>query len=115
MNKLHSANELAVKFLNFLGKRKPTQEQVQITEKLLLTAVVQEQLYFEECLTRREQECLLLAAKGYTTKETARILNLKKSTVESHRLSILKKLVCNNIGQAVLEGMRFGYVPRNSS
>lgn len=112
MDKLHNANQLAAKFLRFLGKRKPTQDQLKLTEKLLLTAVVQEHLYFDERLTEREQECLLLAAKGYTTKETARILKIKKSTVETHRVSIFKKLVCNNIGQAVLEGIRFGYIPR---
>lgn len=112
MDKLNNANELAVKFLKFLGKRKPTQEQLKVTKKLLLTAVVQEHLYFDERLTQREKECLLLAAKGYTTEETARILNIKKSTVETHRLSIYRKLVCNNIGQAVLEGMRFGSIPR---
>jgi DNA-binding CsgD family transcriptional regulator len=113
MDKSHHVNDLAVKFLKFLGKRKPTQQHIEITKKLLLTAVIQEHLYFDEKLTKREKECLLLAAKGYSTEETANILEITLSTVESHRLSIFKKLQCNNIGQAVLEGIRFGHIPRS--
>lgn len=107
MNKLAHVNDLTVKFLKFLGKRKPTQKHINVTQKLLFTAVIQKHLYSDDRLTQREQN---LAAKGYTTDETARILSIKKSMVETHRLSVFKKLSCRNIGQAVFEGIRFGQV-----
>lgn len=109
MDKSQPKNELAVKFLKALGKRKPKQKHLELTEKLLFSAVVREQLYFDKQLTKQEANCLLLAAKGLTTNEIAGILEVKKSTVETHRISILRKLSCTTITQAVFEAMRFGY------
>jgi DNA-binding CsgD family transcriptional regulator len=110
MNKLQRSNTLALTFLKSLGIRKPTATQTQMTEKFLTTAMIQEQLYFDLKLTAKEQACLLLAAKGYTNEETAHVLMIKKSTVNTHRINICKKLQCNNITQAVVTGIRFGKI-----
>lgn len=108
-------NDLAVKFLKLLGKRNPSQQHIKLTEKLFSTAVVNTHLILSARLTEREQNCLLLAAKGYTTEETAQVLNIKPSTVETHRLSILNKLSCSNMSQAVFEGIRMGKIQQESN
>lgn len=60
-------------------------------------------------LTERERSCLLLAASGKTSNETANLLGIKASTVETYRKNIKEKLACNTIAQAVFEGLRCGY------
>ena len=114
MDKTQSINELAVKFLKAVGKRKPNQKHIELTRKLLLTAVVQAHLYFDEKLTEQESNCLLLAAKGLSLDETATVLNITSKTVEMHRRNIMEKLSSSNITQAVFEAIRFGYIQPES-
>lgn len=57
-------------------------------------------------LTVREKECLLWAARGKSSEETALILNLKISTVNYYRKKIKEKLDCINMAQAVYEGIK---------
>ena len=58
--------------------------------------------------------CLFLAAKGKTSSETADFFETKRSTVESHRKEVLRKLSCRSIGQPIYEGIRYGYLsPKN--
>ena len=45
-----------------------------------------------ERLTSREREVAQLVAQGYSSKELARALSLRKSTVDNHRARILEKL-----------------------
>lgn len=115
MEKSPIVSDLAVRFLRLLGKKKPSQQHIRLTEKLLSTAVVNEHLILDERLTEREQNCLLLAAKGYTTEETAKILNVKPSTVETHRHSIINKLSCSNMSQAIFEGIRMGRIEQKNN
>jgi DNA-binding CsgD family transcriptional regulator len=61
-------------------------------------------------LTEREVECLYWAANGKSSHETAVILKIKPSTVEEYRKKIKKKLNCNNLVQAVYEGVKRGYI-----
>jgi DNA-binding CsgD family transcriptional regulator len=61
-------------------------------------------------LTQRQKICLIYAAKGMTSVETANTLGLKTSTVESHRKEIKRKLSCVTMAQAVYEGIRLGHL-----
>ena len=49
-----------------------------------------------DSLTAREQEVLLLIARGYTYKEIAGRLHLSVKTIETHVSSVLRKLQLSN-------------------
>jgi RNA polymerase sigma factor (sigma-70 family) len=49
-----------------------------------------------DSLTAREQEVLLLIARGYTYKEIASRLHLSVKTIETHVSSVLRKLQLSN-------------------
>jgi len=52
-------------------------------------------------MTRREKEMCRLLADGYSTKEAAARLNISVKTAETHRASIMKKLVAKNVTDIV--------------
>lgn len=55
----------------------------------------------ESPLSDRELEVLARAARGATVKEIAEALSISPKTVEKHRGSILRKLECRNILEAL--------------
>lgn len=59
-------------------------------------------------LTRRETELLQLFAKGYSYKETARLLGISPLTVGNHVRSIYRKLDVHTRSEAVYEALRSG-------
>lgn len=59
-----------------------------------------------ELLTDREKQVLQLLAEGKTNKDVATILSLGLSTVESHRLNLMKKLDLHNTAELVLYAVR---------
>lgn len=61
-------------------------------------------------LSNREQEVLRLIASGATTHAIADQLCISPRTVESHRLTLLKKLVAKNTAELVSNAFRFGFV-----
>jgi DNA-binding NarL/FixJ family response regulator len=93
-----------------LGSNKPTDTQIKTTERLLLQSSLNHQMYFHQKLTNKEIFCLVLAAKGHTMNETAQVLNVKFTTVQTWYKKIKKKLNCRSMTQAVFEGIRFGYL-----
>ncbi len=107
---LRGQNFLLTRLLKKLGNERPTQEHITFMGSLLSRTVVEYPLTFTDRLTGREISCLLLAAKGMTSSETAELLGIKSSTVETYRKKIKQKLVCNTMAQAVFEGIRFGYM-----
>ena len=56
---------------------------------------------YVEKLSPREQQCLLLAAEDYRTRETAEQLQISEGTVKSYRKLILQKLQCRTIAGAL--------------
>lgn len=86
-DQISAQNFLLVRLLEKIGKERPIKQ-----------------------LTERELSCLFLAAKGLTTNETAELLGIKSSTVETYRRKIKYKLACNTMAQAVFEGIRWGYM-----
>lgn len=61
-------------------------------------------------LTNRELEVLSLIAAGKTNKEIAELLNLSISTVQTHRLHLLKKLQVHDRTQLVRYAIREGLI-----
>jgi len=61
-------------------------------------------------LTQREQEILLLIAKGVSNAEAARVLHLSKATIRTHLEHIYRKLEVANRVEAVTEGLRKGII-----
>jgi DNA-binding NarL/FixJ family response regulator len=61
-------------------------------------------------LTQREQEILLLIAKGVSNAEAAKLLHLSKATIRTHLEHIYRKLDVANRVEAVTEGLRKGII-----
>jgi len=61
-------------------------------------------------LTPRERECLLWAAEGKTTSDTAQILGISERTVIFHLQNAVQKLGVANRAQAVARAVAHGYV-----
>lgn len=61
-----------------------------------------------ERLTRRELELLCLIAEGKTNKEIAKLLSISVSTVQTHRLNLMKKLKVHDRTQLVRYAIREG-------
>lgn len=63
-----------------------------------------------DMLSDREKEVLQLLAEGRSNKETAGVLNLSLSTVETHRLKLMQKLGLHNTAEIVLYAVRKGII-----
>ncbi|MCX5538001.1 response regulator transcription factor [Paraburkholderia sp. CNPSo 3076] len=63
-----------------------------------------------EALSLREIEVLAMLADGLGNKEIARQLDISDNTVKSHLSSIFGKLGATNRTEAVMLGMRHGYI-----
>jgi DNA-binding NarL/FixJ family response regulator len=59
-------------------------------------------------LTKREKEILSLIISGATTHEIGDRLHISPRTVETHRLTLLKKLMAKNTAELVGNAFRFG-------
>lgn len=59
-------------------------------------------------LTRRESATLDLIARGYTYEETARLMSVSISTVQTHIRAIYSKLAVKSRSQAVFEAHKLG-------
>lgn len=64
----------------------------------------------ESALTARERECLIWAAQGKTSWETARILDVAEVTVNFHLKNVVKKLGVANRVQAVAQAVTNGLI-----
>jgi two-component system, LuxR family, response regulator FixJ len=53
-------------------------------------------------LTVREKEVLSLVFRGYSNKETARMLDISNRTVEAHRASIMEKMQANSLAELMV-------------
>jgi two-component system, NarL family, response regulator NreC len=59
-----------------------------------------------DLLTDREKQVLQLLAEGKTNKEVAVDLSLGVSTIETHRMNLMKKLALRNTAELVLYAVR---------
>jgi DNA-binding CsgD family transcriptional regulator len=62
-------------------------------------------------LSKREEQCLIWAARGKTYNEAAAILNLSFATVKSYLDTARHKLRCMNLTQAVAVAIATGVIP----
>ena len=63
-----------------------------------------------ERLSHRESEILKLAARGMSNKDIAHSLFLSVRTVKAHLTSIFNKMGCSCRTEAIIKGLREGYV-----
>ncbi len=103
-------DSLAKEFIARFQQSKTQEDQVRFVKDFLFTLPVKQNVLFDPVLTQQEIMCLLLADTGKTSNESAKCLMIKRSTVESHRKEILRKLSCRSIAQAVYEGIRYGFL-----
>jgi len=75
-----------------------------------IRAVAQTLPLDESLLTGRERECLIWAAQGKTSWETARILDVAEVTVNFHLKNVVKKLGVANRVQAVAQAVTDGLI-----
>lgn len=61
-------------------------------------------------LSNREQEILVLLAKGFQNKEIAYDLSIQTQTVNNHLQNIFRKLGCSNRTEAVLAAAQHGVI-----
>lgn len=64
-------------------------------------------------LTNRETDTLNLIARGYTYEETAQLLSVSLSTVQTHVKAIYGKLAVNSRTEAVFEAHKMGLLKAN--
>lgn len=101
---------MAIRLLEEFGNFSPNQDQIDLLERVLSSVTVDRRLFFENSLSKKEQTCLYWAARGMTSAETASLMKVAVSTVETHRNRVKDKLQCKNMTQAVFEGLRYGLV-----
>lgn len=65
-------------------------------------------------LTPREIEILRLAAKGMSNQEIADSLNLSLRTVKAHLTNVFNKMNCGSRTDAIVRGLKEGYISINS-
>lgn len=109
MDTISPFNYLAIGLLESLGNSNPTQQQIILIEDLLSMVTIKHKFNFTAKLNGKEIACLYWAAHGKSSKETAALLHINQSTVESHRKEIKRKLGCSSMTQAVFQGIRYGY------
>jgi DNA-binding NarL/FixJ family response regulator len=63
-------------------------------------------------LTRREREVLKLVAEGYTNRQISGLLYISVRTVQSHRMSIRKKLNCKRTADLVKYAIQKGFIQK---
>lgn len=57
-------------------------------------------------LSKKEIECLCLAAQDYSTKAASKKLHRTIDTVKRHRSTLLQKLGCHTMAGAVMLGIK---------
>jgi len=65
-------------------------------------------------LSRREEQCLIWAARGKTFHEAAEILNISFGSVKAHLDTARHKLHCINLTHAVAVALATGVIPANA-
>ena len=98
------------KLLLKLGNKSPSHKQIKLAETLFLQTSITRELSFNHQLSSREVCCLLLASLGKRVKETATILEVMPSTVETWHKNIKYKLESETMAQAVYKGITYGYL-----
>ena len=81
-----------------------------LLERVVGAAKVTAQGKARGILTQREVEILRLAAKGMSNKDIANALFLSVRTVKAHLTNIFNKMGCGCRTDAIVKGLREGYI-----
>ena len=99
IKKLHKDSNFlsSDEFISVLTETKSICTNKQFTEGLIqsLKVLTQTKIHRKDSLTNREKQVLLMIGEGQKNSEIAIELNLSKSTIETHRKNIRKKLKLN--------------------
>jgi len=106
---LFDLTPLALRLLKHFGNSVPTSQEVIDMKNLLSNITIQASVVLDKRLTPQETHCLLLAAHGKTSNQTAKLLNIGIETVRDYRKEIRRKLGCSTMAHAVYQGIRYGY------
>ncbi len=106
--KEQSRGELVEKLRGILKGEPPLSPA--IARKILRHFREQPAMPRETGLTPREEEVLLLIAKGYSLQETAQLLGRSRNTIAGHTRSIYRKLNITSRAEAALEATRLGLI-----
>lgn len=71
---------------------------IEMREKLVERRRLQERI---DCLTPREKEVLSLIISSYSSKESAKVLDISHRTIDVHRARIMKKMQAENIAELI--------------
>lgn len=97
--------------LNYLGNNTPNYEQIRTLMRILSQAWIKVPISLSNKLTQREKQCLYLVSKGLTLKEIAKIMKISINTVNTYERNILEKLLCKNLTEAVVQGIKYNLSP----
>ncbi len=98
---------IAKNYLYYFGNKHPTSKQLAIMQDLLTSHWLKRTIHFACQLTSRECECLYYLMNGKNKKEVAVFMHISPETVKVHIRSILKKLQCKNIKEAISKAIRY--------
>lgn len=106
---------LSQDLIAFIGNKTPNEKILNLTETVLSHSFVRLPIVLDKTLTLREKEFLYLVSRGKSLKVIAQIMGIELPTVETYRASILRKLLCNNLAEAVSLGIKYGINPQHIS
>jgi DNA-binding CsgD family transcriptional regulator len=98
---------IARSYLYYFGNKHPTLKQLATMQDLLASHWLKRTIRFAYQLTSRECECLYYLMSGKNKKEIAGLMQISPETVKAHIRSILKKLQCKNIKEAIPKAIRY--------
>lgn len=83
---------------------------IALNDDIYLKRLISLQIKAEATLSQREIECLFWAANGKTSEETAKILGLSTETINKYRSSLIHKLNCTNLCNAIYKAITYGFI-----
>ena len=101
---------VALVYLERFGNKKPTKRQLAEMEDLLSNVWLKQSLSWSQRLTDREKEFLYFTMEGKTIKEISSLMKIEIDGVKFYIRTILKKLSCKNIKQAIPIAIRYGEI-----
>lgn len=109
-NLIDMNNYIAIEMLTKLGLGTPTQDQIDLMESIVSTAMVKKKVVLDARLTDREHHFLYWIARGKTMYEAGELLGLSLAITDKYHNEIRRKLQCRTLSQAIFEGLRFGEI-----
>jgi len=106
--------ETARQHLKRLGIVRPNLHQLKETQAMMFNVFISCEMFLSEHLSNREKQCIYYISIGKTPLDVAQLLEIKVDTVRKHQKSILKKLKCHTMAQAVTLAIKYGAL-RSSS